>query len=278
MLSKRRIREIARQGKQIVPQIGELAAMAEEHRKYVRQGKKPKKKKKRKPKPQLRATDYVTPGQFARIFNLTEAIPKKVITRKALNQALLIIMVESGLRISEVCNLRLMDLPGYHGKQQLQIIDGKGGKDRVVDISDDLADFLKFYVSRYKSGCGQENWLFRSEQGGRLSTGAARCKIKRLAVKAGVWTFTKVDGTIATKFTPHKLRHTMAMNLQESSGQITIVQEVLGHSRINTTNIYAKSLPEIRLAEINKSSRKFQERSGMDLQKLTTPQESEKCG
>lgn len=277
ILTKRTIKEIA--GDPNHPALPAALAMAEGFRKIARADpKKPKKKRKRKPKQQLKATDYITPSQFAKILNLTESEQKKSITRKALNQALIIIMVESGLRISEVCNLRLMDLPGYHGKQQLQIIDGKGGIDRVVDISDDLAVFLDFYVLSYKSGCGQENWLFRSEQGGRLSTGSARVKIKRLAVRAGVWTYTKADGKIATKFTPHKLRHTFGINLLESSGQINIVQEALGHSRIDTTKIYAKSLPESRRAEINKSSKKFQERSGMDLQKLATPKGSEKCG
>lgn len=91
---------------------------------------------------------------------------------------------------------------------------------------------------------------------------------------AAQWTIELGIGQTKTKFKPHALRHTLGMNLLESSGDITIVKSILGHKRLDTTNIYAESLPEKRKLEINKSSVKFQSASGVDLQKLATPTES----
>lgn len=131
---------------------------------------------------------------------------------------LLILMVESGLRVSEVCNLRLKCLPSYHGHQAIEVVDGKGNKDRAVIISKWLMQVLADYVQRYKAGCDLENHLFRSEQGGALVTRSVYHKVKRIGLKAGIWVYTK-DGQLKTKLSPHKFCHTMAVQLLDTSGQ-----------------------------------------------------------
>lgn len=171
ILSKQAIQDIAIRHRDTDPNVAVLAEMANEYRKIHRQGKKPKKKKKgREKKPQLKATDYFTIEQWSKIFEIIQSEPTKTVSRRALNQMLLILMVESGLRVSELCNLRLGCLPAHHGHRALHVVDGKGNKDRLVIISNWLADVLKDYVRRYKVNCGPDCYLFLSEQGGRLST------------------------------------------------------------------------------------------------------------
>ena len=186
---------------------------------------------------------------------------------------MLVILWECGLRIAELVELRLCDLPTFHGRNEIQV-HGKGGKFRKVEIGLGLRLFLEFYVSTYKRCCDKDNYLFLSESGGRLSTGAARKKLKRLAIKARIWKFIDGNGRTKTKFTPHCMRHSFGMNLLDSSGDLSTVQQEMGHKSIAITQIYAYTLPAKRQEQIEESSRKSKVASGVDLQKLTTPSEN----
>lgn len=262
ILTKEAIRAIARRHRDSDPDVAVLAEMADEYRKIHRQGQKPKKKKKRKTKPNLRPIDHLSLEQFARIMKVlqSEADPARTrnrhINRAVLNEMLIIIMVESGLRVSEVCNLRLKSLPSYHEHQVLEVLNGKGQKDRVVGISDYLAQRLGDYVCRYHKGHSIESYLFRSENGGRLSTASIYAKIKGIGLKARIWLYNK-NGRIKTKLSPHKFRHTCAMHLLDVTGNQSLVQDQLGHKDAKTTRIYARTLIEKKKSEMNAFSEKM---------------------
>lgn len=236
-LSKQRLAEIAGKYGPLEPDIAVVAEMAEEHRKAVRQKKAPKKRK-RQEKKQLKPTDSFTPAQWARLFAVVETAPARHVTRAVLNQMLLILFVESGLRVSEICNLRLRCLPWFSGKRAIQVVDGKGKKNRTVVISQSLTDILDGYISRYHSKHPGDNYLFRSEGGGGLTRRGAYDKIKRIGVKAGLWVYLNKHGEKTTKLSPHKFRHTNASHLMEASGNIVMVKDNLGHSKTATTEIY----------------------------------------
>ena len=281
LLTKQKIREIAgRLGPD--PDVRQMADLADQRRRQIRteqaaksksdKVRRQRRRNKREAKPQLHATDYISAADYCKLVNLTvERRRKKAVTRKAINQALIVVMTYSGLRIGEVCNLKLGDLPSFHKKGLLQIKNAKGKTSRTVEIDDDLVAFLEFYVNRYKKNCGPDNYLFLSERGDKLSTACARAKIKALAIKAGIWTFQGKDGNLKTKLKPHGLRHTCGMYLLDSSGEITIVQSIMGHRSLDTTRIYAHSLPEKRMVEMNKFAKNFQLKSGVQLQKLIAP-------
>lgn len=283
LLTKQAIRQTARKYRED-PNVQAMAALADVKRKEIRTAQAEKNKtaaekkarKKRKP-PQLKATDYFTPAQWSKIFDIIQAEPTRTVSRRSLNQMLLILLVESGLRVAEMCNLRLNCLPGHHGKQAIQVIDGKGKKDRLVPISLWLAEVIKDYVSRYKVGCGPECFLFRSEQGGRLSTNSVWHKIKRIGLKARIWIYTK-NGIEKTKLTTHNFRHSTATVLYDTSGDLIFVKDMLGHRRIDTTNIYAQSMPEKKAEAMNKMHIKLWSETEAGLQKSKTPEVVEKCG
>lgn len=188
VLSKAKIREIAMRYRDSDPDVAALTAMAEEHRKVARKSR--KRRNKRKVKTYLKPSDFLSVEQFARIMEVVRSeadaarAKSKYINRAVLNELLVIVMVESGLRVSEICNLRLKSLPSYHGQQFIEVLDGKGEKDRTVAVSDLLRERLGDYVAQYRRRHSIESFLFTSENGGRLSPDSVYSKVKVIGLKA----------------------------------------------------------------------------------------------
>ena len=142
------------------------------------------------------------------------------------NRAMVRLMLEAGLRVSEVTALRTGDVNMMSGK--VEIRDGKGGKDRIVWISDDLRDLLGEWLERRPESA--DDWMFPTRTGKQTQTSGIRRMVKNYADKAGIsW---------ADDVSPHTLRHTFATNLLRETGNIRLVQKALGHADISTTQIY----------------------------------------
>ena len=224
--------------------------MAEKYRQYSRAK---DKRTRQKPKKYLKSTDYLSSEQFAKI--LCYVVKKadsdrkrtQTLTRAILNEMLIIFAVETGLRPSEVVNVKLNNLPLYHGKLEIEVFDGKGNKDRTVGISKYLAGKLTGYVKKYHKGHGDNTWLFLSEQGSQLSYGSFSAKIKIIGKAVGIWM--RSDGK--SRLTPHKFRHTFATLLEDETGDIFFVQNQLGHDDPKTTGIYTLILNEKRKSAMN---------------------------
>ena len=95
-------------------------------------------------------------------------------------------MAKTGLRASEICNLKLKNLPSYHGKPKIKVKCGKGQKSRAVGVSEWFAARLTAYVHRYLGSTSPESWLFRSERGGPIKYASIYAKIKRIGIKSGI--------------------------------------------------------------------------------------------
>ena len=144
------------------------------------------------------------------------------------DRAIFMVMLRCGLRVEEVANLTLaaLDLP----RCQLFVYNGKGAKDRVVYISQDtyhaLADYLKVRPT------GRAKKLFLVEKGpyrGKpISVRGVQKRMEYYARKAGV------------KISCHQLRHTMATQLLNAEADLVTIQDLLGHTRIKTTQRYCK--------------------------------------
>jgi integrase/recombinase XerD len=244
LLSKRRIREIV--GRCTDPEIETLAAMAEEHRRAARSTGKARKRKQKK---YLKPTDYLSVEQFAAIMRVVtnEADIARTrtnyINRAVINEMLVILMAETGLRAAEACNLKLKDLPSYHGKQEIEVRSGKGDKDRTIGISRYLKERLCDYVGRYHKHLAPESWLFRSERTCRIKYQSIYSKVKRIGLKAGIWLYRK-NGKLRSRLSPHKFRHTYATLLLDVTDNEFLVQSQLGHEKPDTTQIYARTLSE----------------------------------
>ena len=133
-------------------------------------------------------------------------------------------MLEAGLRVGEAVALR----PDHIDMTTCKLVvrEGKGAKDRVLWIGDDLRDLIGTWLERRPESV----WLFPTRHGGQLSTRYVRQMVKRVARKAGVSEVERVS--------PHALRHSFATDLYAETKNILLVQKALGHSDLSTTMIY----------------------------------------
>ncbi|KRL90820.1 site-specific tyrosine recombinase XerD [Lactobacillus kalixensis] len=146
------------------------------------------------------------------------------------DRALLETMYATGMRVSEAINLKLEDI---HAELNLVKVFGKGSKERLIPISSVAIDWINKYLEEVrmpllmKKGKNTEV-VFLNNRGGAMTRQAVWQLIKRYCQQAG----------ITKDVTPHTLRHTFATHLLENGADLRVVQEILGHSDISTTQIY----------------------------------------
>ena len=148
---------------------------------------------------------------------------KKCITRDI---AIIELLFSTGMRISEVCSLRPADI-NLHDKDIL--IYGKGAKERKIQIgNDDVASILSEYQQEFDSEIKDCGYFFVNRLKKRLSEQSVREMINKYTAIAA----------IDLHITPHMFRHSFATYLLEADVDIRYIQEMLGHSSINITQIY----------------------------------------
>lgn len=144
------------------------------------------------------------------------------------DRAIFMMMLRCGLRVQEVANLTL-DVIDYR-RSQILVRAGKGAKDRMVYVSNDAAMALAKYLR--KRPTTEEKKIFLAEKGrykGKpISVRAMQKRTEYYARKSGV------------HVTCHRLRHTMATQLLNADADLVSIQEILGHTRIKTTQRYSK--------------------------------------
>lgn len=155
-----------------------------------------------------------------------EAEPAVLATRDA---ALLEFLYGTGARISEAVGLDVDDIDLEAGAVLLR---GKGSKERVVPVGSYARDALSAYLVRGRPDLVQRgrgtHALFLNARGGRLSRQSAWTVLRRAATRAG----------INKEISPHTLRHSFATHLLDGGADVRVVQELLGHASVTTTQIY----------------------------------------
>ena len=141
------------------------------------------------------------------------------------DQAILEVLYSCGLRVSELCDLRLGDL--FFGEGYIRVI-GKGNKQRLVPVSGMARDRIQLYLEVRNKAHRKEEILFLNNRGKKLTRVMIFTIIKQAAQRAG----------IDKKISPHTFRHSFATHLLEGGANIRQVQELLGHENILTTEIY----------------------------------------
>ena len=146
------------------------------------------------------------------------------------DRALLETLYATGIRVSELINLKFTDL---HEELKLVKIFGKGSKERLIPISAVALSWIDSYKEKVRDPLilkiGRNNdFIFLNSRGGSLTRQAVWQIIKHYCKLAG----------IQKNVTPHTLRHTFATHLLENGADLRVVQEILGHSDISTTQIY----------------------------------------
>lgn len=144
------------------------------------------------------------------------------------NRAILEMLYGSGLRVSELVNLHLSDM---YRQEAYMLIRGKGSKQRLVPISPEAEKWFAFWWedrSHLSIASGNEDFAFLNHYGRPLTRAMIFTIIRRLAAEAG----------IRKTISPHTLRHSFATHLLQNGADLRIIQQLLGHEDITTTEIY----------------------------------------
>ncbi len=143
------------------------------------------------------------------------------------NKAIVELLYGSGLRVSELINLRLGDL---HINRRFINIIGKGNKERIIPLGDESAIALKEYLEKSRSVLKKDlgDIVFVNVRGSQISRIGVYKMLKQLASEAN----------ITKTVSPHTLRHSFASHLLENGVDLRMVQELLGHEDVSTTQIY----------------------------------------
>lgn len=145
----------------------------------------------------------------------------------ARDKAILELLYSSGIRISELTN---MELSNIDLDECLIRIMGKGSKERIVPLGDYAINALSDYINNYRPLLNKKNtsYVFLNNRGGKLSRQFIFKTIKNECTKKG----------IKKSVSPHTLRHTFATHLLKNGADLRIIQELLGHENLSTTQIY----------------------------------------
>src|SRR5262245_36186080 len=140
----------------------------------------------------------------------------------ARDTAIVELLYASGLRVSELVGLDLRDLD--LAETTVRVL-GKGGKERIVPFGGAAARALRTHLDARSPGAGA---VFQNRRGGRLTVRSVHTIVRRQARAAG----------IVRRVSPHTLRHTFATHLLDSGADLRMIQELLGHGRLSTTQRY----------------------------------------
>ncbi|MCF7888991.1 MAG: tyrosine-type recombinase/integrase [Victivallales bacterium] len=138
------------------------------------------------------------------------------------HKCILMLIYSAGLRRSELLNLKPTDIDSE--RMLIHINGAKGKKDRISLLSDNLLKLLRKYYKEHRP----KKYLFEGQNGGKYSSTCVANILKKASLKTG----------IRKNVTPHMLRHSFATHLLEQGTDLRYIQELLGHERSKTTEIY----------------------------------------
>ncbi|WP_276651771.1 site-specific tyrosine recombinase XerD [Corynebacterium vitaeruminis] len=163
------------------------------------------------------------------VSSLIDAIPRDEAATSCdlRDSALLELLYGTGARISEILALNVDD---YAKAEDFLLLTGKGSKQRIVPLGSKAKEAVERYLVRARPSLakGKSHALFLNTRGGALSRQSAWAVLKQAAQRAG----------ITAEISPHTLRHSYATHLLEGGANVRVVQELLGHSSVTTTQIY----------------------------------------
>lgn len=141
------------------------------------------------------------------------------------DRAMLEVMYGSGLRLSELVNINCRELNLREG--EIRVI-GKGNKERKLPLGRESIKWIEYWLTMRNELKPQDDALFISKLGKRISPRNVEKRFAQWGIKQG----------LSSHVHPHKLRHSFATHMLESSGDLRAVQELLGHADLSTTQVY----------------------------------------
>lgn len=180
------------------------------------------------PKKEKTLPDVLYPEQIEALF---KANRERTDNLKYRDQVVLEMLYATGVRVHELVNIKLQDMDIRY--KTIRIL-GKGRKERLVGFDDDTQKTIIEYVRKYrdeleiKNKGPKQDYLILSAEGTQLTTRGIQYILKQIELKTG----------LSYGLHPHTLRHSFATNLLNNGADLRVIQELLGHSSLSTTQIY----------------------------------------
>ena len=184
------------------------------------------------PKVEKKLPNYLSYNEIETMLEVPDTFKNNSLRDKLIIE----ILYSTGIRVSELVNIKVKDIDFYNN--QILIL-GKGNKERYVIFGNTLKDMLKEYIS-IKS---DSEYLITNKYNKKMSTRSIEEIVKKIV---------KIDG-IKNKVTPHTIRHTFATHMLNEGADLKVVQELLGHENLKTTEVYTHVYNE-RLRSVYLSS------------------------
>ncbi len=175
------------------------------------------------PKIEKRLPNYLTEEEVDRLLDIS--LTKPIDYR---NKAMLELLYATGIRVSELLNLTLAN---YNEEGEFIKIMGKGSKERIIPISDITVKYLNLYINEYRNFLLKvpSSYIFINYNGQKMSRQGFFKILKSLCQ----------ERNIEKEISPHTLRHSFATHLLNNGADLRVIQELLGHENIKTTQIYS---------------------------------------
>lgn len=175
-----------------------------------------------KPIPKALKIEIRKPSRLPLVLSLNEISKILDVTANLKHKTILFLIYSGGLRLNELLELRLGDIDSDAMKMHVRY--GKGNRDRYIMLSENALLLLRKYYKEYNP----TDYVFEGQKGGKYSPKSVQTIFKSSLKKAG----------IKKKATVHTLRHSFATHLLDEGTDIRYIQELLGHKRLETTQIY----------------------------------------
>jgi integrase/recombinase XerD len=169
------------------------------------------------PKRPQKVPDYLMSDEVSIILKNCRNLRERLVVK---------LLVYTGIRVSELCSIRIQDID--LNNKTLKIRNGKGDKDRLVVFSEKVVPDLKLYLMDVRDKKPKSDFLFPTSKSKRISPVTIERLVRVIVKRSG----------ITKKVTPHTFRHTFATSLLRNGADLRIIQILLGHSSISTTQIY----------------------------------------
>jgi integrase len=160
-------------------------------------------------------------------------------TRAVIDEAIVLLLLNTGLRPSELCNLNIADSITEHGRKVIMVRDASGNVPRAINVTGDIAEYLLRFVRLYRKNAEPVAPLLVSERGTRFGYMSLYNKLKRIGKSAKV-------GNLH----PRVLRATYLVRLYNSKQDLWFVQQQAGHASPRTTAIYATAGSDSHLLDV----------------------------
>ena len=175
-----------------------------------------------KPPPQSLSIELRKPNQLPIVLSKKDVVKLIKVTSNLKHKTILLLIYSAGLRLGELLNLKLGDIDSETMK--IHIRQSKGKKDRYIMLSENVLKLLREYYKLYKP----KDYIIEGQKGGKYSPKSVQNIFKAALKKAGI----KKKATVLT------LRHSFATHLLDEGTDIRYIQELLGHRKLETTQIY----------------------------------------